>query len=42
LRTSTATYRVDAGHDAVFAAREEFVPLLVDACRQVVRGVAAA
>jgi 3-oxoadipate enol-lactonase len=42
LRTSTATYRVDAGHDAVFAAREQFVPLLVDACRQVVRGVAAA
>ena len=42
LRTSTATYRVDAGHDAVFAAREQFVPLLVDACQQVVRGVAAA
>jgi 3-oxoadipate enol-lactonase len=42
LRTSTVTYRVDAGHDAVFAAREQFVPLLVDACQQVVRGVAAA
>lgn len=42
LRSSTVTYRVDAGHDAVFAARDQFVPLLVDACQQVVRGVAAA
>jgi 3-oxoadipate enol-lactonase len=42
LRSSTVTYRVEAGHDAVFAARDQFVPLLVDACQQVVRGVAAA
>jgi homoserine acetyltransferase len=34
--------RVDAGHDAVFAARERFVPLLLDACRDVTqRSVAA-
>ncbi|MEY3576310.1 MAG: alpha/beta hydrolase [Actinobacteria bacterium] len=42
LHTATVTYRVDAGHDAVFAARDQFVPMLVDACQQVVRGVAAA
>ena len=42
LRSSTVTYRVEAGHDAVFSARDQFVPLLVDACQQVVRGVAAA
>ncbi|NBO06051.1 MAG: alpha/beta hydrolase, partial [Actinobacteria bacterium] len=29
LRSSTVTYRVEAGHDAVFAARDQFVPLLV-------------
>ncbi|MGA1637498.1 MAG: alpha/beta fold hydrolase [Ilumatobacteraceae bacterium] len=37
LRLATATHRVDAGHDAVFAARERFVPLLVDACQRVVQ-----
>ena len=42
LHTATVTYRIDAGHDAVFAARDQFVPMLVDACQQVVRGVAAA
>jgi len=42
LHTATVTYRIDAGHDAVFAARDQFVPMLVDACQHVVRGVAAA
>jgi 3-oxoadipate enol-lactonase len=37
LLLATATHRVDAGHDAVFAARERFVPLLVDACQRVVQ-----
>jgi 3-oxoadipate enol-lactonase len=42
FRVPTVTYRVDAGHDAVFAARDQFVPMLIEACHQVVRGVAAA
>ncbi len=42
LALPTVTHRVDAGHDAVFAARDHFVPLLVDACRQVVRRSVAA
>lgn len=37
LHTLTVTHRVDAGHDAVFAARERFVPLLLDACHRVVQ-----
>ncbi len=35
LHTTAVTHRIDAGHDAVFAARDRFVPLLLDACRQV-------
>jgi 3-oxoadipate enol-lactonase len=36
------TSRIAAGHDAVFAARDQFVPLLVDACRGVTqRSIAA-
>lgn len=35
LAIPTVTHRIEAGHDAVFAARDRFVPLLVDACRQV-------
>jgi hypothetical protein len=31
----TVTHRIDAGHDAVFSAREQFVPLLLDACERV-------
>ena len=42
FRYPTVTHRVDAGHDAVFSAREHFVPLLIDACHHVTRGVAAA
>lgn len=38
----TVTHRIDAGHDAVFAARDQFVPLLIDACDRVVRHAAAA
>ncbi|MFM8714698.1 MAG: alpha/beta fold hydrolase, partial [Actinomycetota bacterium] len=42
LALPTVTHRVDAGHDAVFAARDRFVPLLIDACQQVMwRSVAA-
>ena len=42
LAMPTVTHRVEAGHDAVFAARERFVPMLIDACHQVVqRSVAA-
>ena len=37
LAMPTVTHRVDAGHDAVFAARDRFVPMLIDACQQVVR-----
>jgi len=37
LALPTVMHRVDAGHDAVFAAREHFVPMLIDACQQVVR-----
>ena len=33
--TPTVTHRIDAGHDAVFSAREQFVPLLIDACERV-------
>lgn len=42
LALPTVTHRVDAGHDAVFAARDQFVPMLLDACQQVTqRSVAA-
>jgi len=37
LAMPTVTHRVEAGHDAVFAARERFVPMLIDACNQVVQ-----
>ena len=37
LAMPTVTHRVEAGHDAVFAARERFVPMLIDACHQVVQ-----
>lgn len=42
LALPTVTHRVDAGHDAVFAARDKFVPLLLDACQQVTRRSVAA
>ncbi|MFM7392621.1 MAG: alpha/beta fold hydrolase, partial [Actinomycetota bacterium] len=42
LALPTVTHRVDAGHDAVFAARDRFVPLLIDACQQVMRRSVAA
>ena len=42
LAVPTVTHRVDAGHDAVFAARDRFVPLLLDACQQVTRRSVAA
>ena len=42
LALPTVTHRVDAGHDAVFAAREQFVPMLLDACQQVTRRSVAA
>lgn len=35
LAVPTVTHRIDAGHDAVFAARREFVPMLIDACTRV-------
>jgi predicted alpha/beta hydrolase family esterase len=35
--TPTVTHRIEAGHDAVFAAQDRFVPLLIDACQQVVQ-----
>jgi homoserine acetyltransferase len=42
LAIPTVTHRVDAGHDAVFSAREHFVPKLLDACQQVTRRSVAA
>jgi len=42
LAIPTVTHRVDAGHDAVFSAREHFVPMLLDACQQVTRRSVAA
>ena len=40
--TPTVTHRIEAGHDAVFAAQDRFVPLLIDACQQVVQHASVA
>lgn len=37
FNTPTVTHHIEAGHDAVFAAEDRFVPLLIDACQQVVQ-----